>query len=210
MNPFLFQLAIIFIPGMLWERIDALVVQKLKLDQFDVIRRSFVFGIIAYLATFYAYRVFGYEFKFREMFDENAVLSSDHFSEIVAATCMSMFLSVPYVWLANRKVHYMIFQWIGATKRFGTEDVWDFTLSSRDARVEYVHLRDFDKRIIYAGWIDKFSETEKIRELIFRDVILYDFDGNKILESPRMYVARPMDNIDLEFPYNPGKKSVKQ
>ena len=40
---------------------------------------------------------------------------------------------------------------------------------------------------------------------MFRDVILYDFDGNKILESPRMYIARAMDDIDLEFPYNPKK-----
>jgi hypothetical protein len=205
MNPFLFQLAIIFIPGMLWERIDAMVVQKLKLDQFDVIRRSFVFGIISYLSTYYIYRWAGYDFIFTDLLNEKSVLSSNHFSEILAATIVSAFLSIIYVSLASRKYHYLFFQFIRATKGFGPEDVWDFALNSRDERVGYAHLRDFNKRIIYAGYIDKFSATEKIRELMFRDVILYDFDGNKILESPRMYIARAMDDIDLEFPYNPKK-----
>jgi hypothetical protein len=95
-------------------------------------------------------------------------------------------------------------QRIGATKRYGDEDVWDLTFNSGKAEVEYVHVREFDKKLTYAGWVEAFSETEKLRELRLRDVIVYDFEGNILFETPRVYLARRMDNIDIEFPYRSG------
>lgn len=94
---------------------------------------------------------------------------------------------------------------IGATKRYGDEDVWDFTFNAHDRNVEYVHLRDFDKKIVYAGWVERFSDTEKVRELVLRDVEVFDFESNELFATPRVYIARPMDDIDIEFPVQPEK-----
>jgi len=200
MDPFIIQLAIIFVPGMIWERIDALFVQKYRPSQFDILRRSFAFGLLAYIFTFSLYKVLGIEFKLFELSKDGAIISIENLYEIVVASISALILSIPYTWVINRRYHYRILQAVGATKRFGDEDVWDFTLNARNTSLKYVHLRDFDKRITYAGWVQYFSETEKIRELLLSDAILYDFDGNKILETPRIYLARSMDNIDLEFP----------
>jgi len=54
---------------------------------------------------------------------------------------------------------------------------------------------------VFTGYVDAFSETDKVREILLRDVIAYDFSGNQVLVAPRMYIARPMDNIEIEFPY---------
>lgn len=200
MDPFIIQLAIIFIPGMIWERIDALCVQKRRPSQFEVIRRSFVFGLSAYLMTYIFYHSVGAEFKFVDLKTPNYILSIDIFYEIIFASLMALVLSIPYTWIINRGFHYRFFQYIRITKRFGDEDVWDFTFNSRNDNLTYVHIRDFNKKITYAGWVKLYSETEKIRELVLSNVILYDFDGNKILEAPNMYLARAMDDIDIEFP----------
>jgi hypothetical protein len=48
------------------------------------------------------------------------------------------------------------------------------------AAVEYIHFRDFANKIVYAGWVKEFSETEMLRELVLRDAEIYDFDGNKL------------------------------
>jgi|ERR1700733_4600881 hypothetical protein len=101
----------------------------------------------------------------------------------------------------NHSTAAKFLQWIKATKRYGDEDVWDYTFNSGRPEVEYIHLRDFEKKITYAGWVEAFSETEKQREVRLRDVIVYDFDGNTLFETPRVYLARKMDNIDIEFPY---------
>jgi hypothetical protein len=67
--------------------------------------------------------------------------------------------------------------------------------------VEYVHLRDFEKKLAYAGWVEVWSESEKTREIVLRDVAVSDFEGNELFRTPRVYLARKADNIDIEFPY---------
>jgi hypothetical protein len=110
------------------------------------------------------------------------------------------------VWLYTNtyKLVTRFLQWIKATKRYGDEDVWVYTFNSGRPEVEYIHLRDYEKKITYAGWVEAFSETEKQREVRLRDVIVYDFAGNTLFDTPRMYLARKMDNIDIEFPYREG------
>ena len=71
-----------------------------------------------------------------------------------------------------------------------------------------MNIRDFDKKITYAGYVESFSESEKQRELVLRDVVAYDFDGREIFRTPRMYLARKADNIDIEFPYQPPKGEI--
>ena len=115
-----------------------------------------------------------------------------------------MFCALLWLYGTNYKLLTRLLQSISATKRYGDEDVWDFTFNSGKPEVEYVHVRDFEKKITYAGWVEAFSETEKQRELRLRDVIVYDFEGNLLFETPRVYLARKMDNIDIEFPYRPG------
>jgi hypothetical protein len=95
-------------------------------------------------------------------------------------------------------------QLIGATKKYGDEDVWDFTFNSRDTAVEYVHVRDFANQCVYAGWVNTFSETDRLRELVLLDVIVYDFDGQELYRVPRLYLARAPDSIHIEFPYDPS------
>ena len=45
------------------------------------------------------------------------------------------------------------------------------------------------------------SESEKQREIVLRDVIVSDFKGRELFKTPRVYLARNADNIDIEFPY---------
>jgi hypothetical protein len=64
-----------------------------------------------------------------------------------------------------------------------------------------VHLRDFEKKPAYAGWVEVWSESEKTREIVLRDVAVSDFEGDELFRTPRVYLARKADNIDIEFPY---------
>jgi hypothetical protein len=51
MDIFFFQLGIIFVPGIIWERIDAKYGRDRATQQWDILRRTFVFGIVAYVIT---------------------------------------------------------------------------------------------------------------------------------------------------------------
>jgi hypothetical protein len=36
---------------------------------------------------------------------------------------------------------------------------------------------------------------------VLRDVIVSDFEGKELFKTPRVYLARKADNVDIEFPY---------
>lgn len=117
------------------------------------------------------------------------------------ASCVALASAIIWLYAANYKWLTRVLKRIGATKRYGDEDVWEFMFNSGRAEVEYVHLRDFDKKLAFAGWVEAWSESERQRELVLKDVIVYDFEGNQLFETPRVYLARRADNIDIEFPY---------
>ena len=201
MDLFLFQLAIIFIPGIVWERLDAEYAAKRPLDQIDVLRRTFVFGLVSYGLTFGLYRLCAWPFAVAAVGDRGMFLSWHVVQETGSATAVAFVLGVTWLYVRNHKFVPWLLLAIGATKRYGNEDVWDYTFNASDPSVEYVHLRDFERKIVFTGYVDAFSETDKVREILLRDVIAYDFSGNQVLVAPRMYIARPMDNIEIEFPY---------
>jgi hypothetical protein len=203
---FFFQLVIIFIPGIIWERVDAQFGPSSKPQQWDILRRTFVFGLAAYLVTYCLYwlpsfAIDGLNFRVFHFKKDDEFLDANSVKLIFSASLVSIICSVLWLYASTYKLITRFMQRIKATKRYGDEDVWDYTFNSGRAEVEYIHLRDFEKKLTYAGWVEAFSETEKQREIRLRDVIVYDFEGNQLFETPRMYLARKMDNIDIEFPY---------
>jgi len=209
MDIFFFQLIIIFIPGIIWERMDAQFGPSKTIQQWDILRRTFIFGLSAYVVTFCSYWaaswfISGLNFQLFKFAKDVEFLDGGSIKLIFAASVVSIGCAVLWLYASTYKLLTRLLQWMNATKRYGDEDVWDFTFNSGRPEVEYIHLRDFEKKITYAGWVEAFSETEKQRELRLRDVIAYDFEGNILFETPRVYLARKMDNIDIEFPYRPG------
>jgi Family of unknown function (DUF6338) len=212
MDIFFFQLVIIFIPGIIWERFDAQYGPNKATLQWDILRRTFVFGLSAYVVTFCIYWLAsfyftGLNFQVFHFAKDVEFLDGPAVKLIFYASVVSIICALVSLYANNYKLLTQLLQRIGATKRYGDEDVWDFTFNSGKPEVEYVHVRDFDKKITYAGWVEAFSETEKLRELRLRDVIVYDFEGNTLYETPRVYLARKMDNIDIEFPYRSGQQN---
>lgn len=206
MDIFFFQLVVIFIPGIIWERVDCAYGREHPKEQWDVIRRSFVFGLASYGVLYGVAWALGYVFgdlglKMPQLKKEEAFLDASTFREIFFASLVAVICSIVWLYVTNYKLITRFLQAIGATKRYGDEDIWEFMFNSRRAEVEFVNLRDFKKKLTYTGWVEAFSESEKQREIVLRDVIVYDFDSNIIMETERVYLARSADNIDIEFPY---------
>ena len=205
MDIFFFQLVIVFVPGIIWERMDSQYGREHPKEQWDVIRRSFVFGLASYGILFGISWCLSWHFgdlglRLPQIKKEEAFLDTTVLKEIFFASLVSLVSSILWLYITNYKLVTRFLQTISATKRYGDEDIWEFTFNSRRAEVEYVNIRDFDKKLVYTGWVEAFSESEKQREIVLRDVILYDFDSRVILETERVYLARSADNIDSKIP----------
>lgn len=200
------QLAVIFLPGIIWARLDAGYAAKVKPTAVEFLLRAFLFGVTTYAVEFLLFVAFGHAFRIVDLAgaETQDIISRDILREVLWALAIGSVLSVLWLYVSNYKLLTRVLQRIGATRKYGDEDVWDFTFNARAIAVEYVHFRDFQNQSVYAGWVNTFSETDRLRELVLLDVIVYDFDGRELYRVPRLYLARAPDSIHIEFPYDPS------
>ena len=199
------QLAIIFLPGIIWASLDAGYAAKIKPSEGQFLLRTFLFGITTYAFEFLVFTAIRRPFHMAELTDASSheVVGRDVMLEVLCALPIASLLAIAWLYAARYKILPNFLQFIRATKKYGDEDVWDYIFNSTDEEVEYVHVRDFEQRCVYAGWVNTFSETDRVRELVLLKVIVYDFESQELYRTPRLYLARPPDAIHIEFPYQP-------
>jgi hypothetical protein len=200
------QLAILFLPGLIWARLDARYALKTKPSDIEFFLRAFLFGLSSYAVTFLIFAALGWPFTLVNVAEVGTqpVVTNAVFKEVLWATVIGVVLAIIWIYTATYKWLTRFLQFIKATKTYGDEDVWDYTFNSSIPAVEYVHFRDFENQLVCAGWVKEYSETEKLRELVLRDVQVYDFEGTLQYEIPLLYLARAPENIHIEFPYQGG------
>ena len=196
------QLALIFLPGIIWANLDAEFGSGPKVDKPTLALNSFLFGIATYSALYIIYISFGYEFSSSALNNPSKLNLADFVDEIVVSVPLSFLMSI--IWLYSVRFRWImkILNKIGATTRFGSEDVWSFTLNSSQKHVEYVDVRDIENGLTFSGYINSYSETEDIRELLLIDAIVYNENGVEISKAPHMYISFPRDRSWVEFPYS--------
>jgi hypothetical protein len=164
--------------------------------QFDLILNAFIFGVLSYAFLYIVYRYQGWDLKLFELeSDSKKLIQPDVFPEIMEAMLIAVIAGVLGLYMENHKLFTRFVQKIGATKTFGDEDVWDFVFNSRSRAVNFVHFRDFEQRVTYAGFVEIFSETGRLREMVLREVIVYDFRGTEMYRVPRLYLAKDPVNV---------------
>jgi putative heme degradation protein len=88
---------------------------------------------------------------------------------------------------------------IGATTRFGDEDVGDFFHHSPNVRGGWITIRDHKLNLYYFGWVEAFSDSGKERELLLREVSVHDnSSGDCIYKTDALYLSRKQDDLTLE------------
>jgi hypothetical protein len=72
--------------------------------------------------------------------------------------------------------------------------------NAEQPKVKYAHVRDYANEVIYAGYVVAYSERMDLRELALVDVCVYNSAAEHLYAVPRLYLARPISDITLEFP----------
>ncbi|KQT88380.1 DUF6338 family protein [Aurantimonas sp. Leaf443] len=210
-NAFVVMIGVIFLPGILWARFDARYARQTKPSDFALVLNAFMFGIASYVLTALLYEAWNLvtrsnvSFDLLVTFEEGAEKFQGRIiDEIAVASCVAVVGGVLWLYGEQYKLVTRALQAIGATRRYGDEDVWDFTFTSTSSALRYVHVRDFSQNAVFAGWVESFSETGMMRELVLSGVQVYNSDtGEFIYATPRVYLARQPDGMTIEFPAQP-------
>lgn len=92
-------------------------------------------------------------------------------------------------------------QLIGATKRYGDEDVWHYFHNAPDSQKDggWVTVRDLKEGLVYQCYISTWSDSNEERELILSDVTVYSNEsGDYLYSADHIYLSRNKDDIMIE------------
>ena len=109
MDIFFFQLIIIFIPGIIWERMDAQFGPSKVIQQWDILRRTFVFGLAAYVVTFCFYWaaswcIGGLNFQLFKFAKDVEFLDTGSIRLIFAASVVSILCATLWLYASTYKL----------------------------------------------------------------------------------------------------------
>ncbi|KAA9009896.1 DUF6338 family protein [Histidinibacterium aquaticum] len=206
MNHALAQLALIFLPGIIWANLDAIYGSGPRVDKPTLALNSFLFGITTYTLVYAIGSACGYEFTYPTSIISEEGALVDFADEILISVPASIILATIWLYMVRFRVIMKFFNCIGATRRFGLEDVWSFTFNSNQSHVEYVDVRDPERGFIYSGYVNAYSETEEFRELLLFDARIYTSEGDEVTEAPHLYLSMSKDRMWVEFPYRGNKE----
>lgn len=121
-------------------------------------------------------------------------------TEVVVASFISIGVAIAASYAQQFKLINRFGRWIGATHRFGDEDVWEYFYNSPDIG-SWLYVRDHQEDLVYYGWLEAYSESEDDRELLLSEVEIYDNETSEPLYAvPFLYVSREAYNFTIEIP----------
>ena len=162
-----------------------------------------IFSLLSY--AFYALLVHlingalatGIEFTaFEAFFNEKAAV---RWQDVLNSSLVSVILALSASYSYRFNLVNRIGKRIGATNRFGDEDVWNLFHHSPNVRGAWVTVRDHKLNLYYFGSIEAFSDSGKQRELLLRKVSVHDNStGDCIYKTDALYLSRNADDLTLE------------
>lgn len=119
--------------------------------------------------------------------------------DILGPTFIGIIIALFSSSIYNNSLIIKFAQLVKATRRFSGENVWDYLFNMKDT--QWIVVRDFEINRTYYGFVAAFSDSGDCRELLMKDVDVYDFSGNFLHEMQVLYFSRKPDLLNIEV-YN--------
>lgn len=198
------RLIVLFLPGV----IAAIIVDELTEHEvwtpFKFVLYSIVLGFISYLVYQLLFMLLilvcpqlsGNSVHFwQSLFDKDSNIA---LNEVVYACIVSIFIGGIISTIIQRKILHKVARWLSISQKYGDENLLTYFLNSQE--VTWVCVRDYEKKLIYEGWVQSFSEISSLREIVLVDVKVYYLEAEETEEATKP--AYEVSKIYLAIPNN--------
>lgn len=218
---FLFNLSLLFIPGIISSLLIRYLTVHREFTQFYFVIYSLILGIISYsfleiitqVISVFECRCFDplcFEVynKIGENLDFWKLITSEQTNfnliELIQASGVAVLISIFISWIFNKKYIPKAAAILKITKRSGDDDSWTFFLNLNE--VYWIFIRDQDLGITYYGLVKHFSEPGLPKEIVLEDVDVFKTKNSKKLYKLRaVYLDLSKGKFTLEFPDEDGE-----
>lgn len=200
LSGFLIRIILLVIPGIIGSLLYRSLRGRTSRKDWEDYLEIVVFAFLAYSIHGLLNKMFGAGdplTAFRAFTNETAAIDQP----VGHAIFFASLLSVPVAFAASYVDEYKLInkfaRRIKATRRFGDEDVWDYFNRSPD--IKWVYVRDQKRDVYYYGWIQTWSDPYKERELLLREVEVYQKSTAELLyKTDVVYLSRKSDDLTID------------
>jgi len=107
-------------------------------------------------------------------------------SEVLLACIISIFIGLLATYVGEKKIIFSWAQKLKISDKYGNESLFLKFMGKEDVRE--VYLKDIKNNLMYHGYIEYFGETDTIREIVLKDVDIYNIDQLDKIKSKRSKV----------------------
>lgn len=209
MDPFIYKLVIIFIPGIVGRFLLGRLLFIKENDKFYFTLTAFLFGVFSYaifdlviLARNALFNAPAGEAPFyvtAAIFDA-AKINPINLPILMFVTFISLLLSIAWATLEKKRCLTRMFQKIGVTNRFPESDIWNHLFNSPELYTNpWVIVRDRENDLAYQGKLKLFSDTSTVPELLLQEVIVFENSTGAQQNSVNaLYLALEHGRIEIE------------
>ncbi len=172
------KLLFLLLPGLLANFTYGRLVSTYQDTAWYALARTFTFAAICYLP----YLIFAGKFPLIERDIDT--------TSVFMASLLSVPIGFVVAFVSHKRLINKLGMHLGVSTRYGGEDVWE--IANREIFPErWVVVRDLRANLIYYGYIQAYSESEKERELLLGDVDVFFWYYRKESLLSRVYLYIP-------------------
>lgn len=90
--------------------------------------------------------------------------------EVIIATLLSGPIAFSTAFLINHKTFHKLTQRLRVSSKYGDESLYSFYLNTKE--VNWIYVRDIERKLTYQGIIHSFSDNDTVQELVLYNVYL--------------------------------------
>jgi len=207
MSELTIKLILILIPGAISTIIFGKLIVHEKWNSFNFILFSILFGFFSYLSLQIVINIINL-ISFNLFFIADLTIWNSlsdtkkiPYKEIGFSMIFSILIAFFISYIQNQRIINVLANKFRVTNKFGEENLFTAFLNRKD--IEFVYLRDIKNNKTYSGWVESFSESENVSEILLSDVNVYTYDDSTFLYSvPKFFLSLNKTEIIIELAIN--------
>lgn len=201
-NSFVVALAIMLVPGYLGTQVYRSLgkpARERAMKSWGDFLQVLVFALVGHLPGLILSELFDAWQPPALLTLSDATLTYPHWLfDLVIPFCFAAAVAMVAAVVESRR---LVYRWIAKPLRIqrnDDKDVWTYLMNSKE--LQWIFLRDYRYGLVYKGWIQLYSDSGANRELVLKDVEVFDnASGMPLYDVPRLYISRDHHDISIEI-----------
>lgn len=215
MSELTFKLIFLLVPGLIGTIVFDKLVEHPRWSTFKFIYLSILFGVSSYITLVPIYNIYDEELYIWRVFADNSIKTLPYV-EVIIASPVSFVLAVIFSYIEKYRWVNRIGKSINASNKHGNQSTFlDFITGSKQ-KYMYVQIKDFQNKLQYSGFIERYDDNDNIAEVLLKYVSVYKYSEAKIIENKdliyqvdEVYLSMNKENIIIEHLYLKNKSNQK-